>query len=171
MSDIIVHLAMFSTTIDKILSSIGPHKMTMIHYFSVLDPICNLGLILNFSQLNLGTFLIFSRHPPPGPPPPWFFVWEASLLYKPILLQISCILYYNTFLRRYPNSIQNKLQLCFYVVVIFLVKLLFKFPRKENKMWFSKEENPKESTTFSTLFLRQNLEKCECLHTTFNQDC
>ena len=52
----------------------------------------------------------------------------------------------------------------FYIVIVskrkfsscnVLVKWLFNFPRKENKMWFSKEENPKESTTFSTLSIRE----------------
>ena len=47
---------------------LGPHKMKMSHYFSVFDTLWNLGLffisedpplILNFSQLKLGIFLIF----------------------------------------------------------------------------------------------------------------
>ena len=50
MSDIIVYLAMFSTTIDKILCFMGPHKMKMSHYFSVLDPIWNLGLYFIFRR-------------------------------------------------------------------------------------------------------------------------
>ena len=44
MSGIMVYLAMFSTTIDKILCFMGPHKMKMSHYFSVLDPIWILGI-------------------------------------------------------------------------------------------------------------------------------
>ena len=43
MNDIILYFAMFSTTIDKILCFIGPRNMKMSHYFSVLDPIWNLG--------------------------------------------------------------------------------------------------------------------------------
>ena len=35
MSDIRVYLAMFSTTNDKMLCFIGPHKMKRSHYFSV----------------------------------------------------------------------------------------------------------------------------------------
>ena len=38
-SDIKVYLAMFSTTIDKFLCVMGPHKMKMSHYSSVLDTI------------------------------------------------------------------------------------------------------------------------------------
>ena len=33
MIDIMVYLAMLSTTIDKILCFLGPHKMKMSHYF------------------------------------------------------------------------------------------------------------------------------------------
>ena len=44
MSDIIVYLAMFSTTIDNILCFMGPHTMKLSDYFSILDPIWNLGL-------------------------------------------------------------------------------------------------------------------------------
>ena len=44
MSDIMVYLAMFSTTIDKILWFLGPHKMKMSHYLSVSDTLWNLGL-------------------------------------------------------------------------------------------------------------------------------
>ena len=70
----------------------GPHKMKMSNYFSVFDTLWNLGLfliseapplILNYSQLKLGTFLIF-RKPPPlfGLIPKFrcFFNWKASLI-------------------------------------------------------------------------------------------
>ena len=43
-SDIMVYLAMFSTTIDKILCFSGPHKMKMSHHISVSDTLWNLGL-------------------------------------------------------------------------------------------------------------------------------
>ena len=49
---------MFSTTFDKILCFLGPHKMKMSHYFSVSDALRNLG------------------NPPP--PAPRFLVWKAS---------------------------------------------------------------------------------------------
>ena len=38
-SEIMIYLAMFSTTIDKILYFMGPHNMKMSNYFSVLDTI------------------------------------------------------------------------------------------------------------------------------------
>ena len=80
MSDIMVYLAMFSTTI-------GPHNMKMSHQFISLWYPLKLGtfftsedppLILNYSQLKLGTFLIFWR--PPLPP-----IWtnsQVSLLFQ-----------------------------------------------------------------------------------------
>ena len=37
-SDIMVYLAMFRTTIDKIFCLLGPHKMKMSHYFQSLIP-------------------------------------------------------------------------------------------------------------------------------------
>ena len=37
MSDIIVYLAMFNKTVDKILCFLGSHKVQMSHYFSVTD--------------------------------------------------------------------------------------------------------------------------------------
>ena len=67
---------------------LGPHKMKMSHYFSVFVSLRNLGLfwflktpllILNYSQLKLGTF----DDPPPLfgliPKFRWFFDWKASL--------------------------------------------------------------------------------------------
>ena len=36
MSDIMVYLAMFRTTIDNILCFLGPHKMKMSNYFQSL---------------------------------------------------------------------------------------------------------------------------------------
>ena len=48
MSDIMVYLAMFSTTIDKILYFLGPHKMKMSHYFAVSDTPWNLGHLFLF---------------------------------------------------------------------------------------------------------------------------
>ena len=42
-SDIMVYLAMFSTTIDKILCYLGPNKMKISHYFSGLSTLWNLG--------------------------------------------------------------------------------------------------------------------------------
>ena len=47
MSDIMVYLAMSSTTIDQILCFLGPHKIKMSHYFISL-----------WYPLELGTFLI-----------------------------------------------------------------------------------------------------------------
>ena len=38
-SDIKVYLAMFKTTVNKFLCVMGPHKMKMSHYSSVLDTI------------------------------------------------------------------------------------------------------------------------------------
>ena len=38
MSNVMVYLVMFVTTIDKILWWFGPHKMKMSHNFSVFDP-------------------------------------------------------------------------------------------------------------------------------------
>ena len=65
MSDIMEYLAMFITTMDKIICFLGPYKMKMSHYL-VSDTLWNLGLfsfpktppiISNFSQLKPGTFL------------------------------------------------------------------------------------------------------------------
>ena len=39
MNDIMVYLAMFSTTIDKNVMFSGPHEMKMSHYILVLDTI------------------------------------------------------------------------------------------------------------------------------------
>ena len=72
---------------------LGPHKMKMSHYFSVFDTLWNSGLflisedpptpvILNFSQLKLGTFFLFLEDSPlfgPIPNFPRFFNWKASL--------------------------------------------------------------------------------------------
>ena len=43
MSETMVYLAMFSTTIDKFLCFMGGHKMKTSHYFSVLDTLWNMG--------------------------------------------------------------------------------------------------------------------------------
>ena len=74
------------------MSDIMVHQMKMSNYLSVFDTLWNLGLlflktpppplILNFSQLKLGTFLIFWR--PPSlkcqiPKFRCFFDWKASL--------------------------------------------------------------------------------------------
>ena len=68
MSEIMVPLAMFSTTIDNIFMFLGYYIMKMSPYFISLWYPLELGiflisedppLILNFSQLKLGPFLIF----------------------------------------------------------------------------------------------------------------
>ena len=76
-------MAMFSTMIDKILCFMGPpHKMKMSNYFSVFDPIRNLGLFnLQGAPLILNFWIFLSPPPPSGPGRkiPRFFVWKASL--------------------------------------------------------------------------------------------
>ena len=68
---------------------LGPHKMKMSHYFSVFDTLWNLGLflflktpplILNYSQLKLGTFLIFWRPPPLNAKFPSFVAFSIGKL-------------------------------------------------------------------------------------------
>ena len=91
MSDIMVYLAMFGTTIDKILCYMGPPKMQMSHYFLVLDPNWNLGFfkflfpLLIFSFSETWDLKKNSDDPPsalsgPGPKFPRFLVWKASLI-------------------------------------------------------------------------------------------
>ena len=72
-SDIMVYLAMFSTTIDNILCFLVLIIWKWVIILLVFGTLWNLGLfwfpktpplILNFSQLKLGTFLIFGRPPP-----------------------------------------------------------------------------------------------------------
>ena len=74
-------LAMFSTTIYKILWLLGPHKMKMCHYSSVSYTLLNLGLFL-FTPL-FWTFTYWNMGAPSlcrlGPEFPRFLVWKASL--------------------------------------------------------------------------------------------
>ena len=82
---------MFITIIDQKLCFWVLIRWKWVIFFSVFDTLWNLGLfwfpktpplILNFSQLKLGTFLIFLRSPPPldrFPEFPRFLVWKATL--------------------------------------------------------------------------------------------
>ena len=85
-SDIMVYLAMFSTTIDNILCFWVLIRWKCVIILLVFGALCNLGLfwfpktplILNFSQLKLGTFWIFGR----TPPPPIWTVSQVSPLFS-----------------------------------------------------------------------------------------
>ena len=79
MSDIMVYLAMFSTTIVKILCFWVLIRWKWVIILLFFGTLRNLGLffisedplILNFSQLKVGTSLIFWRPPPPS-------IWTVS---------------------------------------------------------------------------------------------
>ena len=114
---------------------LGPHKMKMSHYFSVFNTLWNLGLfwflktpplILDYSQLKLGTFWIFW-----GPPPLFglipkfrcFFDWKASLrLLVQLFVEVGPGWKYMCTVFRDLKNIHSCAVFCLYVSVAMYVQ-------------------------------------------------
>ena len=84
---------------------LGPHKMKMSHYFSVLNTLWNLGLFLfkNFKLFPTETwdFFYFLTTPPPFGPFPKFprpLLWKASLM-RSVLVNWRLSTHYRQFWR------------------------------------------------------------------------